>query len=255
MTSDPSTTNATDDTSAATTLKVRRAHERFHTDIGWLDSWHSFSFGNHYHPNELGHGLLIVSNDDRVAPGGGFGAHPHQNMEIVTWVLDGKLEHEDSAGNHGILYPGLAQRMSAGTGIVHSEHNASTTEAVHFVQMWVVPSKVGVEPGYEQTDVNDALAKGGWVPVASGKGHAGAVHLHQEGAVMYVARMTADETLDVPKAPNVHLFVAKGTVAVGDATYNAGDALRVTGEQALAVTAVESAELIVWATDAPTPRR
>src|SRR4051795_140881 len=155
------------------TIDHRTADSRFHTDIGWLDSWHSFSFGEHYDPRNTAHGLLIVSNDDRVAPAGGFGTHGHRDMEIVTWVLDGELEHRDSIGTVGVIYPGLAQRMSAGSGITHSEVNASRTADVHLVQMWVLPDTSGIEPGYEQLDVNDALARGGLVPVASGEGHDG----------------------------------------------------------------------------------
>ena len=120
-------------------IDIRRADTRFHTEIDWLDSWHSFSFGNHYDPTNTHHGLLLVLNDDVIAPGGGFGTHPHRDMEIVTWVLDGALEHRDSEGNHGVISPGLAQRMSAGRGIRHSEVNASTTEPVHLLQMWVPP--------------------------------------------------------------------------------------------------------------------
>ena len=126
------------------TLTVQRAADRFLTDIDWLDSKHSFNFGGHYREGDGGHGLLLVNNDDTVAPGGGFGTHGHRDMEIVTWVLSGKLEHHDSEGNHGVLYPGLAQRMSAGSGIRHSEMNASDTEPVHFVQMWVLPDTSGV---------------------------------------------------------------------------------------------------------------
>src|SRR4051794_3106542 len=141
-------------------IDVRRADTRPHTDLGWLDSHHSFSFGGHHDPTNTGHGLLLVSNDDRVAAGGGVGTHAHRDMEIITWVLSGRLAHEDSAGNVGELYPGLAQRMSAGSGIRHSEMNASTTEPVHFVQMWVPPDTAGIEPGYEQRDLNDVLATG-----------------------------------------------------------------------------------------------
>ena len=148
----------------ALAIDVRRATDRFHTDIGWLDSWHSFSFAGHFDAENTGHGLLIVCNDDTVAPGGGFSSHAHRDMEIVTWVLAGELEHEDSEGNSGVIYPGLAQRMSAGTGIVHSEMNHSRTEPVHFVQMWVVPDQRGVAPGYEQRDRNEALAAGAWYP-------------------------------------------------------------------------------------------
>src|SRR4051812_21965033 len=125
-------------------IELRRANDRFATKIDWLDSKHSFSFGGHYDPNETGHGLLLVNNDDRVRAGSGFQTHPHRDMEIVTWVLDGSLEHKDTEGNNGLLYPGLAQRMTAGRGIKHSEINPSATEDVHFVQMWVVPDTPSV---------------------------------------------------------------------------------------------------------------
>ena len=130
------------------TIDIRRASERSHTAAGWLDSHHSFSFGGHYDPSNTHHGLLLVSNDDVVKPGMGFMTHPHRDMEIVTWVLDGELEHKDSEGNRGILYPGLAQRMSAGTGIWHSEMNPRQNKEVHFIQMWVTPDTERVTPGY-----------------------------------------------------------------------------------------------------------
>lgn len=129
-----------------TTIDIRRSEDRFATRIGWLDSKHSFSFGPHRDPDNTGHGQLIVFNDDRVAAGSGFDTHPHRDMEIVTWVLSGELEHKDSEGNHGVIYPGLAQRMSAGRGIWHSEMNASPTDEVTFVQMWVVPDTASVDP-------------------------------------------------------------------------------------------------------------
>ena len=173
------------------TIDRRPASSRYHTDIGWLDSWHSFSFGEHYDPRNTGHGLLIVSNDDRVAPAGGFGTHGHADVEIVTWVLEGALAHRDSTGTDGVIEPGLAQRMSAGTGIRHSEMNASSTADVHFVQMWVLPDTEGIEPGYEQREVGAALAGGGLVPVASGRGHDGAIHIHQREAVLWAGRLFA----------------------------------------------------------------
>src|SRR4051812_8983383 len=145
------------------TIDIRRADERPHTQIGWLDSHHSFSFGGHYDPANTHHGLLLVSNDDRVRAGSGFSTHPHRDMEIVTWVLSGSLEHQDSEGNHGLLYPGRAQRMSAGRGIRHSEMNPSPVEDVHFVQMWVPPDTEGIDPGYQQLDVNDQLRGGSLV--------------------------------------------------------------------------------------------
>jgi redox-sensitive bicupin YhaK (pirin superfamily) len=235
-------------------IDVRPAAARFHTDVGWLDSWHSFSFGEHHDPTNVGHGLLIVSNDDRVAPGGGFGTHPHRDMEIVTWVLAGELEHRDSIGTEGVIYPGLVQRMSAGSGIRHSEMNHSSSEPVHFVQMWVTPDTAGVTPGYEQLDVNERLAHGGLVPVASGRGHDGAIAIHQRGAVMSVARMAAGDQVTLPEAPYVHVFVAVGEVEFGEQRLTAGDAVRLTAAGAQDVRADAAAEIIVWESDAPAPR-
>ena len=232
------------------TIAIQRAADRFHTDIDWLDSKHSFNFGGHYREGEGGHGLLLVNNDDKVAAGGGFGTHAHRDMEIVTWVLEGKLEHHDSEGNEGVLYPGLAQRMSAGRGIRHSEMNASDSEAVHFVQMWVLPDTAGVDPGYEQRDINEALATGRLVPIASGKGHEGAVSLHQRDAVLWGARLPAGATVDLPTDEHVHAFVALGDGSLSDdTTLAAGDAARITGRQDVQFTAgTQGAELLVWAT-------
>jgi redox-sensitive bicupin YhaK (pirin superfamily) len=232
------------------TITVQRAADRFVTDINWLDSKHSFNFGGHYREGEGGHGLLLVNNDDIVAPGGGFGTHGHRDMEIVTWVLSGNLEHHDSEGNHGLLFPGLAQRMSAGRGIRHSEQNASTTEPVHFVQMWVLPDTAGVDPGYEQRDINDALAVGTLVPIASGQGHDGAVSIHQRDAVLWGGRLPASTTVDLPTAEHVHVFIALGDGTLSDGTQvSSGDGVRITGQHTLAFTAgPEGAELLVWAT-------
>ncbi len=150
------------------TVQIRRAADRAVTTTSWLTSRHSFSFGDHYDPANTHHGLLLVSNDDVVAPAAGFATHPHRDMEIVTWVLDGALEHRDSAGNSGVVYPGLAQRMSAGTGITHSEKNASDTEPVRFVQMWVQPDVPGIEPGYEHREISNDQLDGRLVVIASG---------------------------------------------------------------------------------------
>jgi len=231
------------------TIDIRPSTDRFHTDLGWLDSNHSFSFGRHYDPDNLGHGLLIVSNDDIVAPGGGFGTHPHRDMEIVTWVLEGELEHRDSEGNAGVLYPGLSQRMSAGRGITHSEMNHSKTAPVHFVQMWVAPDELGITPEYEQLDVNEALAGGGLVPVASGKGHEGAITIHQRNAAMWVGRLASHEAVTLPHAPFVHLYVAKGSATLGEHYLGRGDAARLTETASATLSAVEDSEVIVWETD------
>jgi redox-sensitive bicupin YhaK (pirin superfamily) len=232
------------------TIAVQKAADRFHTDIDWLDSKHSFNFGGHYREGEGGHGLLLVNNDDKVAAGGGFGTHGHRDMEIVTWVLSGKLSHQDSEGNDGVLYPGLAQRMSAGRGIRHSEMNASDTEPVHFVQMWVLPDTAGVEPGYEQRDINEALATGQLVPIASGKGHEGAVSLHQRDAVLWGGRIPAGATVDLPAEEHVHAFVALGDGTLSTGTdLDTGDSARITGGETLQFTAGPAgSELLVWAT-------
>ena len=233
----------------STEIDIRRAHERFHTEINWLDSWHSFSFSNHYDPANTHHGLLLVSNDDTVKAGTGFRTHPHQDMEIVTWVLDGELEHKDSEGNKGILYPGLAQRMSAGTGIWHSEMNPRADKDVHFIQMWVVPDTQRITPGYEQLDINGYLAKGGLVPVASGKGHDGAISIRQKGAVLWGGRLLPGQTVTVPDNAHVHLYVAKGSVYLEQAgSLSIGDAVRLTAAGARKLTAegTTGAEVLIW---------
>ena len=232
------------------TIDVRRADSRPHTEIDWLDSHHSFSFGSHYDPNNTHHGLLLVSNDDRVRAGTGFGTHPHQDMEIVTWVLEGRLEHNDSEGNHGELYPGLAQRMSAGTGIRHSEQNPSPVEDVHFIQMWVPPDAKGIAPGYEQRDINAELAKGGLRAIASGQGHEGAITLHQREAVLWGGRLQPRETVTVPAGPHVHVFLAVGDADLeGAGPLGVGDAARLTDAGTPTLTAGSSgAEVLIWVT-------
>jgi quercetin 2,3-dioxygenase len=233
------------------TIDIRRAESRYQTRLGWLDSRQSFSFGEHYDPDNTHHGLLLVSNDDRVRPATGFGTHAHRDMEIVTWVLSGQLEHRDSEGNHGVLYPGLAQRMSAGTGIRHSEMNPSATEEVHFVQMWVPPDAEGIAPGYEQRDMNGELGEGGLRPLASGQGHAGAIGIHQRGAVLWGGRLQADETVMIPAAGHAHVFVAAGRARLGEAAWlEEGDAVRLSDADALELRAGErGTEVLIWATD------
>lgn len=233
-----------------TTLDIRRAGDRFDTKIDWLDSKHSFSFGPHYDAANTHHGLLLVNNDDIVRAGTGFGTHPHRDMEIVTWVLSGELEHRDSEGNHGVILPGHAQRMSAGRGIRHSERNPSSTTDVHFLQMWVPPDTDGIDPGYEQLDVAAELAGGGLIPVASGRGHDAAIAIHQRDAVLWAARLVAGASADVPDDRHVHVFVAGGS---GDldpgGSLGTGDAARLTEPDGLRFTAGPGgAELLVWAT-------
>ena len=234
------------------TVDLHRATDRFHTQIDWLDSWHSFSFANHYDPANTHHGLLLVNNDDVVRGGRGFATHSHADMEIVTWVLDGELEHRDSTGTVGVIYPGLAQRMSAGSGISHSEMNASATADVHLVQMWVLPDTQGIEPGYEQHDVSAALTGGGLVTVASGDpAKAGdGVRIHQRDAELLAGRLAPGIEVVVPAAPHVHVFVPVGSAELdGAGTLGTGDAARLDSEDPQTLTAGPAgAEVLVWVT-------
>jgi redox-sensitive bicupin YhaK (pirin superfamily) len=231
-------------------IDIRRANTRFHTQIGWLDSWHSFSFSEHYDPKNTHFGLLLVSNDDVVAAGTGFGTHPHRDMEIVTWVLDGQLAHRDSEGNQGVITRDVAQRMSAGSGIRHSEMNASETEPVHLVQMWVPPDTLGLPPGYEQRDVSDVITQDELFPLASGREPSAAIHIHQRDATLWIARLNPGATTTLPDAPFVHVFVARGSVDLqGTGPLDTGDAVRLTDAGALQATAGnEDAELVIWET-------
>jgi redox-sensitive bicupin YhaK (pirin superfamily) len=233
-------------------IDIRRAKDRFHTQAGWLDSKHSFSFGGHYSPKNTHHGQLLVLNDDRVAGGTGFDTHPHRDMEIVTWVLDGELEHKDSQGNRGLIYPGLAQRMSAGRGISHSEKNWSATDEVHFIQMWVLPDTESINPGYQQLDINDQLDGGGLVPIASGQGHDAAISIQQRNAVLWGARLQPGERVHVPEAAFGHVFVAKGSVTLeSKGTLATGDAARLAGNTEVGlVGGKDGAEVLIWTTGA-----
>ena len=229
-------------------IDIRRANERFHTQISWLDSWHSFSFSNHYDPKNTHHGILLVLNDDVIAPAGGFGTHPHKDMEIVTWVLDGALEHRDSAGNEGAIEPGVAQRMSAGRGIRHSEQNASRTESVRLLQMWVPPDQIDIAPGYEQRDITDRKRDNELFPLASGRESDAAITLHQRDATLWVATLQKGTRVTVPDAPFVHVMVSTGGATLASAGPLApGDAVRLTDAGALELEANEDGtEVTVW---------
>ncbi len=244
-------------------VQVHRGRDRKRTETGWLDSRHSFSFGQHYDPANTHFGLLLVSNDDRVRAGNGFESHPHRDMEIVTWVLAGSLVHQDSEGHCGVIYPGLAQRMSAGTGIHHSERNDAWRlgarrheEDVHFVQMWVPPDTDAVPPGYEQLDINRELGpvgagSGELVVVASGMdAHRGrrAISIRQRHAALHAGRLPAEASTQLPEARFVHLFVARGSAVLDDAgTLEAGDTARLTASGGRRVGAgPEGSEILVW---------
>jgi redox-sensitive bicupin YhaK (pirin superfamily) len=239
-------------------VEIRRAGDRAATKISWLDSKHSFSFGGNYDPSNTHHGLLLVNNDDVVRPGAGFETHPHRDMEIITWVLRGSLVHQDSTGHSGVIYPGLAQRMSAGRGILHSEKNdswrltgeTSHSEPVHFVQMWVVPDESGITPGYQQLEIDDELMRGKLVTIASGMPqHADdtAITIRNKYAALKGARLQPGDTVELPQAPYLHLFVPRGEVALeGAGQLVEGDAVRFTASGGQRVTATEPSEILVW---------
>ena len=241
------------------TVDVRRASDRFVTQIDWLDSKHSFAFGHHRDPHNTHHGLLLVNNDDIVSPGRGFDTHPHRDMEIVTWVLQGSLVHQDSEGHSVIIYPGLAQRMSAGTGILHSEKNDSWrfdprhdahTDPVHFVQMWVLPDENGIAPGYEQLEIAAADLDGTFATVATGMDRyadASAIRIRNRYAALHAARLAPGQSVELPEAPYLHLFVPRGSVDLeGAGVLEPGDAVRFTASGGQKIVAIEPAEVLVW---------
>ncbi|WP_405134129.1 pirin family protein [Nocardia sp. NBC_01388] len=242
-------------------IHVHRGGDRMKTRVAWLDSKHSFSFGEHYDPDNTHHGLLLVNNEDIVLPGEGFETHPHRDMEIITWVLSGSLVHQDSLGHNGVIYPGLAQRMSAGAGILHSEKNDSWRfsagpehdEPVHFVQMWVVPDEPGLDPGYQQLEIDDELAGGALVTVASGLPRyrdRTAIGIGSSHSALHVARMPGlGEAPEVrlPEAPYLHVFIARGEVELeGVGMLYEGDAVRLARSGGQRVTASLPSEILVW---------
>lgn len=245
-------------------VDVRRSEDRMATRTDWLDSRHSFSYGPHYDPSNTHFGLLMVNNEDRLRAGAGFDMHAHKDMEIVTWVLSGSLVHRDSEGNGGVLRPGLAQRMSAGTGIRHSERNDAWMldpdvpphdDDVHYVQMWVLPGPADVAPGYEQRDLSGPLEAGEPVVVASGMArHAAdrAITIAQESAALHAVRLRPGTSTTLPSASLAHLFVPRGAVELeGAGALSTGDSARVTGSDGPRVTAgPDGAEILVWEMDA-----
>ncbi len=231
-------------------IEVRRANDRFHTKIAWLDGNHSFSFGSHYDPTNPNPGLPRVNNEDYIEPMKGFSTHPHQDMEIVTWMLEGEVEHKDSMGNSGLIYPGLAQRMSAGTGIYHSEMNARKDVRAHLVQMWVPPDTERITPGYEQLDITSELSKGELIPLASGDKNLAAIRIAQKNATLWVGGLAAGEGIKGPEASHVHLFVGKGSGPLeGAGELGQGDAARLVRAGSPKWTAgPKGSEVLIWQT-------
>ena len=228
-------------------LTLRRSDERGFADHGWLQSFHSFSFSEYHDPAHMGFGPLRVINDDVVAPGRGFGMHGHRDMEIVTYVLQGKLSHKDSLGNGADILPGDVQRRSAGTGIMHSEFNQGLRESVHLLQIWIEPSAKGLSPGYEQKNFSDADKRGRLRLVASPDGREGSVTIHSDATLsvgLFDGEERAEMALDPARKAYVH--VARGAIVANGQALKAGDALKLEGESALTLQGGEQAEVLVF---------
>jgi redox-sensitive bicupin YhaK (pirin superfamily) len=228
-------------------LTLRRADERGHANHGWLDSFHSFSFADYHDPEHMAFGPLRVINEDRVAPGQGFGTHGHRDMEIISYVLDGALEHKDSMGNGSVMTPGDVQRMSAGRGVQHSEYNGSRSAPVHFLQIWIEPNVRGIAPGYEQVRFEPATKRGRLRLVASPDGAEGSTTIHQD-ARLYAGLFDGLENVVMPIEPGRRAYVhlARGALKVNGELLGAGDALRLQGERELRIESGRSAEVLVF---------
>ena len=228
-------------------LTIRRANERGYADHGWLKSRHTFSFANYYDPQHMGFRKLRVINEDRVAGGAGFGAHPHRDMEIISVVLDGGLEHRDSMGNGSIIKPNEVQRMSAGTGVVHSEYNASKDDSVHFLQIWIEPGARGIEPGYEQKAFDPAEKRGKLRLLVSPEGVDGSLSINQD-ARLYGSLLNRGESVEHALAPDRHVWVqvARGTVLARGEKLETGDGAAISGESAVKLTAEADAEVLLF---------
>jgi len=228
-------------------ITVRRSDARGHANHGWLDSRHTFSFAGYYDPREMGFGSLRVINEDRVQPGKGFGTHPHRDMEIISYVLEGALEHKDSLGTGSVIRPGDVQRMSAGTGVLHSEYNPSQREPVHFLQIWIEPNVRGVKPSYEQKTFSADDKRGRLRLVASPDGADGSVSIHQD-AWVYAALLDGADTLAyaVPDGHGAYVHVARGSVQVNGQQLEAGDGAKIAAEAQLRFDNGRQAELLLF---------
>jgi len=229
-------------------IEIRRSAERGYADHGWLKSYHSFSFADYYDPRHVQFGPLRVINEDRVAPGMGFGTHGHRDMEIISYVLEGELAHEDSMGNGSVIRPGDVQRMSAGTGVRHSEYNHAAHDTTHFLQIWIQPDRTGIEPSYEERRFEAADKRGRLRLVASADGAEGSVHVHQD-VRLHAGLFDGDEAATLAIAPGrrAYVHVARGKVTVNGEALVAGDAAKLEGEGlSVALSAGEDAEVLVF---------
>ncbi|MBF2047784.1 MAG: pirin family protein [Elainella sp. C42_A2020_010] len=228
-------------------ITLRPAGERGHANFGWLDSRHSFSFGNYYDPAHMGFRALRVINEDRVAGGGGFPTHPHRDMEILTYVLSGALSHRDSMGNTATIHANEVQRITAGTGITHSEFNASDSEPVHFLQIWIVPEQRGLTPSYAEAAFPAETRQNQWRLLAGGNSSNGAIHINQD-VDLYAALLTDGEQLNFPLRPGRHawLQVAQGKVSLNGLSLEADDGAAISDETQLEVLAHSDAEVLLF---------
>jgi len=228
-------------------IEIRKAGERGLADHGWLRSFHSFSFADYHDPQHMGFGPLRVINEDRVEPGRGFGAHSHRDMEIISYVLAGGLAHRDSMGNGSTLRPGDVQRMSAGTGVTHSEYNASDREPVHFLQIWIEPNARSVRPGYEEKHFDAASKRGRLRLIASPDGREGSVTIHQDASV-YAALLDGGEAVDFAQDPKrrTYVHVVRGAARVNGQALEGGDAIKISGEERVRIDGARGAELLLF---------
>ncbi|WP_395607815.1 pirin family protein [Pseudomonas sp. B22129] len=228
-------------------LTLRKASERGAANHGWLKSFHTFSFANYWNPNEQGFSDLLVINDDRVAAGKGFGQHPHRDMEIFSYVLDGALEHKDTLGTGSVIRPGDVQLMSAGSGVAHSEFNHSQTRGVHFLQIWIVPNEPGAEPRYQQEHFSEAQKRGRLQLIISPEGTDGSLQVRQDARV-YAGLFNGDESASLALPPNRHVYVhvARGSVEVNGQCLQEGDGARVRDERQIHLSHGQDAEVQVF---------
>jgi redox-sensitive bicupin YhaK (pirin superfamily) len=228
-------------------ITLRPARDRGRTNIDWLDSWHSFSFGDYHDPNWRGFRNLRVINDDIIAPSGGFGTHPHRDMEIITYILSGALEHRDSLQNGSVIRPGDVQRMTAGTGILHSEFNPSPAEPVHLLQIWLFPDRKGLTPGYEQKHFSDADRRGRLKLIASPDGRDGSVTIHQDADVYAALFGKKDQFVhDLRPGRHAWLQVASGAVQLNARPLSAGDGAALSEESSVTLSADADSEILLF---------
>jgi quercetin 2,3-dioxygenase len=228
-------------------IAIRKSEDRGHFDLGWLDTYHTFSFDQYYDPAHTHFRSLRVINEDRVAPDQGFPTHSHRDMEIITYILSGSLQHRDNMGNGSVIRPGDVQRMTAGTGVAHSEFNPSKTESVHLLQIWILPRARNLPPGYEQKFFSDDERRGRLRLIASPDGHAGSVKINQDAQV-YAGMPEVNQSIEYPLAEDRHAWiqVARGTLSLNGVELNQGDGAAVSNEPRLGIVAHDEAELLLF---------